>query len=546
MFADQRQCYEERPSCPACVKTGITCEYMDESDIIFRDQTLAVRRKAKKRDQQQGQSQEKFHRLESPSSSAQQEYRDIRPSREGASRLGKRQLQSKDHRQKTPLPRSSSNSDAHLSPPDSLQLALSEDPAYVALTVFFLRYCNQNRDPNGDSGMTNLLPHLYIKSEINSPFTLAVSAFALAIAGRWPERVDWKRLSVEKYSEAVTSLKGVLVDPLQLEKDEILAAIMQLIAYEKTNLPHVPGSGLKHMKGLLDLLKLRGVQNCTTDISQQLLSVARTHALTIHYSPNESLEQDEHLWIEAPGDNSSNVTTKLIKVAAKIRTLRKMIREASTVAQSREPEILEAINRIIATALKIDNELLRWPSAIPCNWEPLPAETIPTSVQSVGVFGGMCTIYCNIWAANAWNKYRLARVAIHTIILQHAQGLLESGNRSQLIVTSQYALRTETNGICSTVPFYLGSRDTSRTLDQPLIEFPSHSGLALTEETREHLITLGEWYLFWPLSRMLHNLDQVVRTYPFCINAEQMAWIQSQILRTGKRAATRSSLASSA
>lgn len=301
------------------------------------------------------------------------------------------------------------------------------------------------------------------------------------------------------------------------------------------------------MNGLLTLLKHRGVRNCTTPSSRQLLSVARTHAVTMHCSPFENLAgQDDHIWMEAPGDNAANLATELIKIAAQIRYLRRMLSATPTDTVGDVLQAPVSTQQILRAALEIDASLQDWRLRVPEAWMPFVADLIPPSVQAVGMYKDMCTVYCNIWAANSWNKYRLARIAIHAIILEQSQHLPLDQRDSDLMLRSQQILQAETDGICSTVPFYLGSRDTTRTLAQPFIEFPSNSSVPLTEETRDHLVTLGEWFLFWPFSRMLHNLDMLSTIFEAPIDKEQHDWIRNQIIRNGWRAATRSSLSSNA
>ena len=282
---------------------------------------------------------------------------------------------------------------------------------------------------------------------------MAVSAFALAIVGRWPERVDFKRLSLQKYSQAVANVNSALADPQQVIKDEILATVMQLMVYERTNLPHVPRSALGHLKGVLSIVELRGVHTFETQASKQLLAVVRSHALMAYMSPLVDLEQDEHIWTDPPGHNPSDVSTKLIKKAAEIRFLRRLIKSASQISEADEVQLQAANKDIITLARRIDGALLDWPSALPSNWTPLPAESIPSSVLSAGIFKGMCSVYCNIWAANAWNRYRLARIAIHTIILDQVRRLPEWEWTPIIIRGSQEALQSETDALCSSVPF---------------------------------------------------------------------------------------------
>lgn len=56
--------------------------------------------------------------------------------------------------------------------------------------MWLTRYYSQKGDPHGDQGFTELEPSLYSKAAAGSALSVAISAEALTIVGRWPERVD--------------------------------------------------------------------------------------------------------------------------------------------------------------------------------------------------------------------------------------------------------------------------------------------------------------------------------------------------------------------
>lgn len=101
-------------------------------------------------------------------------------------------------------------------------------------------------------------------------------------------------------------------------------------------------------------------------------------------------------------------------------------------------------------------------------WMPFVANLIPPFGQAVGMYTYFCTVHCNIWASNAWNKYRIARVAIYAI------------NREQL---------------------------QNSQIDQRDLELILKSQRILQAETDNHLVTVGELFLFWPSSRILQILN---------------------------------------
>jgi hypothetical protein len=198
---------------------------------------------------------------------------------------------------------------------------------------------------------------------------------------------------------------------------------------------------------------------------------------------------------------------------------------------------------IITIAQDMDEKLVQSSGSVPTHWTPCTADTISRYVREAGMYGELCLVHSNMWAANAWSRYRTVRVAVQTIILQHVDRLsAPAAQIDSIICHAQTSLQLEVNGLCAYVPFYLGSRDTHATTEQALIEFPECNEFIMSEQTREQLILLGEWSLFWPLSRMVQNLRVLSKLGRLCIPDNQFRWAQDQVVRCGRRAQTRSPL----
>ena len=480
------------------MRAKLTCTYKEESDIFIRDQTYTIRKK-----------------FEGP------------PSGKKGQGSGSTQRRSASR-----SPSSTAGS--------TLLRALAQDPESVAIAVWLTKYCSQKRDPEGSQGLIDLLPAHFGKAAVGSALSLAVSAEALAIVGRWPERIDWKNLSFVKYTESCALVNKALASPEDRMRDDILVAVFVLFFYERVNRSMTPAGALAHVNGAVSLIKARGPASFAMSESQVLLWLARSHVINTYFSPFEGFIPGDELWTDPPSGIYQNTSTRLVSIISRMSSIWRLMRRIAGVDATDE----SLISEIVTSAQQVDRSLVQWAQTeVPAHWQPRQATSVSEYIREAGMYDELCTVYRNIWAVNEWSRYRIARVALQTIILQHVDRLSASTSELDTVVCdAQSILQIECDGICASVPFYLGSRDTSETIDQPFIEFPQCRELRMAEETREQLVMFGEWYLYWPLSRMLQNLQAQSRLGYNSLADDQVRWIEQQVLRCGERAQTRSPL----
>ena len=424
-------------------------------------------------------------------------------------------------------------------PSPKVLLMPAEDITTTAVAIWLTKYCTSSRDPEGDQGLVELLPSFYSHASPDSPLAHAVRAQALTIVGRWPERVEWKRLSLSEYAKAVVLINKALESASGCQQDDVLVAVFTLFFYERVNLPFVPGAALLHIKGAASLIKARGAASFNTYESQQLLWLARTHVANVYMSPMEDAGLDEALWIDPPKGIYQNTATRLISAIAAVSTVRRLVSRSIKIGDTDKTLALE----IVSTARMVDETLVQWSRSVPADWKQRTPDTLTRSIREAGMYRDLCACYSSLWAANAWSRYRAIRIALQTLILQYAwRTHAPTHDLVDIVQAARTILTTECNGICASVPFYLGSRNTNVSVDEALIEFPQCSSFDMSKEMRQQLIMFGEWYLFWPLSRMVQNLELLSKLGILCISQEQFEWACAQTVRCGHRAKIRSPL----
>ena len=346
------------------------------------------------------------------------------------------------------------------------------------MAIWLTKYCTSIRDPQGDQGLVELLPSFYSRASPDSALAHAISAQALTIVGRWPERIEWKRLSLSEYAKAVVLINKALESASGCQQDDVLAAVFTLFFYERVNLPFVPGAALLHVKGAASLIKTRGAASFNTFEAQQLLWLARTHVANVYMSPLEDAELDDALWVDPPGGIYQNTATRLISAIAAVSSVRRLVKMSVKMDDTDEALAKE----IVSTAQQLDETLVQWSRSVPAHWNPRTPDTLTSQIREAGTYHDLCACYSSLWAANAWSRYRAIRVALQTIILQYAQrahALTEDFD--DIVRSAQTVLTAECNDLCACVPFYLGSRNTTICVDEALIEFPQYSGFDMSK-----------------------------------------------------------------
>lgn len=208
----------------------------------------------------------------------------------------------------------------------------------------------------------------------------------------------------------------------------------------------------------------------------------------------------------------------LSTAASEIVSLRKSW-EKLKAGEPSETEITSVLNK----ATQIDINLTSWTYWIPGNWNPVAASIIPQSVRDAGLYLRHCDCYSDLWIASTWNTYRDCRILVQNIMLNCLR-LLPShdpdGIKSAVI---QSTINKMADGICASVPYYLGSQLESVRLQQGQITYPFADTRPVTSTHKQSAPLMGPWQIMLFLRNLL-NPD-------LHLPPEQTSWVEKQVNR---------------
>lgn len=207
-----RQCDEAVPACSQCINTKRECPgYVARFDLVLRDQTKAVRRKAQRKKQQQDEGT-KLHpptKASSPEEPVSTTWTIVNPGADSSRAVAKRYSSTE------PVPR-----------------MFNDFPEQQAICAFFLDFVLLPRHPDSAEGhLEHLLP-LYAKTNADSPLSLATSSVALIISGGTPSRRNDQQLGHSIFGKALRKTSAAIRNPAESKKDETLMAVLLLGLFE--------------------------------------------------------------------------------------------------------------------------------------------------------------------------------------------------------------------------------------------------------------------------------------------------------------------------
>ena len=204
------------PACNQCLNTKRTCPgYVARFDLILRDQTKAVRRKAQRRKETESTT--------SPSKKAAS----IQRRSSGDSLFSEWSTHGFNGSGDWVLIKKRSSS-----PEKSLPRMLNGFPEQQAICAFFLDFVLSPRHPDSVRGHLEHLAPMYQNASPESPLALATSSVALAMSGNSNAKPADQQLGKTTFGRALQKTSTAIRDPIQSIKDETLMAVLLLGLYE--------------------------------------------------------------------------------------------------------------------------------------------------------------------------------------------------------------------------------------------------------------------------------------------------------------------------
>ncbi|EWZ92749.1 hypothetical protein FOWG_05779 [Fusarium oxysporum f. sp. lycopersici MN25] len=469
------KCDETKPTCNQCAKSRRQCPgYKDEFDLVFRNETQATERRARKASK-----------------------------KATALKQGKPSQAVAIHK---PTPDQSIIS--------ALQLPVDQQATCHFLSNFVLLPSHDNT-----RGWMEFVVPLLKSEKQASHFKLAFDACAMASLGnRVGSGCNFENKALGCYTKALSATFSALKDPVLSKEDSTLAAVLLLGLFENITAKQLGmlawGS---HIEGAIQLVKSRDRKQMRTKTGLALFVATRTqmiiHTLTTGTPPAMGVEW----WITDSYKNRYGAECQRLNIrTAELRA------ESNRLMASlaRSPENIELLLDIIRRCQTLDQQHVAWANQLPeyfhykaVAWE----DNVPSGNYGMAeVFPGRIDAYQDLWVVSVWNLMRCSRIILASLIVRCAAWVCAPVDYRTI---PEYATAARTcvdtiTDIISSVPYQLGWFSSRREL----LERANLSAFGCGEE--DALKGLPGYFLTWPLT--------CVQGQDYTTDA-QRAWVKGRL-----------------
>ncbi|CAM1503676.1 Fc.00g012670.m01.CDS01 [Cosmosporella sp. VM-42] len=487
------KCDETKPTCNQCAKSRRQCPgYKDEFDLVFRNETQATERRARK-----------------------------------ANKKALAQKQGKGSTSKdTPRPLSLIKQESE---PDKAILTTLNLPVEQQATCHFVsNYVLIPRQDDTRGYMEFVVP--LIKTETPAlHFKYAFDACALASLGnRVGPGNDFEKESLGHYTKALAATFAALKDPDRARSDATLGAVLLLGLFENITAKQLGmlawGS---HIEGAIQLVKARGKEQLRTKVGLAMFVAVRTQMIIHSLSTGKQPIMGVEWWLSDAVKNFYAADCQRLNI--RTGELRAEVNRVMS-SVTRSPENIELLLDMIRRCQIVDQEHVAWAKSLPdyfqfkaVAWE----DHVPNGDYSrAEVFPGRVDAYQDLWVASVWNMMRCSRIILASMIVRCSAWVCAPVDYR---TTPEYATAARTccdaiTDIIASVPYQLGWF----TKRKELLEKANLSSFGCGEEDAQK--GLPGYFLSWPLT--------CVQGQDYTTDA-QRAWVKGRLTFIGNQLGVR-------
>ncbi|KAI2779388.1 hypothetical protein F4815DRAFT_493989 [Daldinia loculata] len=486
------KCDETKPTCNQCTKSRRQCPgYKDEFDLIFRNETQATERRARK------------------------------ASNKGlAIKTGTGKPDSTSGGMKVSLVFTNTTKP---SIKQAVVRPLNISIEQQASCSFVSNFVVIPGEGNGRAFMDFIIPLLkeHPQGHLQNAFNACSIAFLNnrgGVCNRFSDR------ALHEYTKALNGTNAALRNPETQLADTTLAAVLLLGLFESITAKQIGmlnwGS---HTEGAIQLVKARGKKQLKTKIGLGLFTAVRTqmiiHSLTAGTAPIMGAEW----WIDdAIRDKTAASCHRLMIKLGECRA--EVTRLVNSMA--RTPDNIEIMMDMLRRIQTVDQEVVAWMRNVPEDWRFRTVtweDHVPNGDYSKAeVFPGRVDVYHDLYIISVWNTSRTARLVLASLVMRCAAWICSPVDYR---TTPEYATAARTcvetiTDIIASVPYQLGWRlnKNNRRYTHHHQNQQQQSGFPCGEEN--HPKALAGYLLTWPLI-CLHSQDYTTDA--------QRAWIHGRL-----------------
>ncbi|KAI4093305.1 MAG: hypothetical protein LQ339_007700 [Xanthoria mediterranea] len=507
------KCDEQRPACTQCTNTDRICPgYAQLFDLVLRDQTESVTRKAQRRNKRDPRNVRVTAAAEETPVTAVVAGRSEAQRPLGAFRTSSFPIASPTH--------------SGYVLPLSLPRSFHDSPEQQAVNGFFVNYVSIRRHPYSRRGYLDCLLPLYQNARDDSLLSLATTAMALAIEGASPSTAHYRKLSHSFFGRALVKTSRAIRDPIESVKDETLMSVLLLSFYERV----LATSETKDISGVHDtgavaLVKHRGKENGKSEMSARLLLAVQTQVVDHCIQTASPFGKTSADLDSMRPDAFETAASRLTSLSARLSDLTAY---AYPILKNRAQfPSQEQLMSILDYAGDVEAQLSTWPATVPDDWHWRPSHTfdsLPSQESKLYVYNRRVDIYHDIWVASIWNSYRGTMLMIQYLTLQ-SLGMLNPPPLSAFayrIVSAINRVQELVDDICGSVPFNLGTKTFGGPSDRSEVRYPDDGIHKASSDYRKSAAGLGGWFIIDPLK---------IAAKAISLREGQQDWMLKQIER---------------
>ncbi|KAI9748881.1 MAG: hypothetical protein M1835_001691 [Candelina submexicana] len=442
-----------------------------------------------------------------------------------------------------------------------MPLSFMQDPEKEALCYWFLHFVMLPRHPDSICGyMEHLLP-LYQNAKVDSLLSLITSASALSSLGKVHGRKSLMPVANKMYGRALIAAQSSIYDPVEAKKDETLMAVMLMSLYEVSHPRNPQSTGIRddlrsshqgmvcscpnliflkainmprhgkdyHTDGAVALAKHRGEEQLQSEMSRNLLQAVRTQMVMTcieRRKPIEILPGHTEWFSNFKQQNAANRLTILTAGLPELR-----LNAKKTFYSVDSPDV-KSVRALRDAAVRMDISIAGWVGDLPEAWSYrviTHVEAMPEHLSTADAFPGDIDLYQDVYVANTWNTYRIARFLALSIVIDSSCWLASVSESQQEtdFLDALATIRRLVRGICASIPFHLCSHTSSAALE---LGSPHSTAACNISDNRPSTRMLGAYFLLTPLKVLLQQSSE---KYPYrqwnCLPSEQKMWLEGRL-----------------
>lgn len=439
------------------------------------------------------------------------------------------------------------------------------------MPFFLLHSAVLGRSLHAARGFFETLIPVYDSQLQNSALSLAVSAVAGRVFALWHHDYHGSaelELHLAPYTRAAASVRHAIAHPEQRHKPATVLAVLAMHLYENISaIFHLRPATSVHHDGALALLPVI-LSTCPDGTLG-----AYVQYFVLHLETSSALRQKRRVQsnLQTYITNRSgdmvvprNISSALDSIGVDVANLQADFERTLASYHTLESQRLPS-REWDKEVEGIDEHLRAWVRSVPPHLIPLRAVSGQDFCPSIPCYQSACDLYASCQLATIWNLWRIQRIIILKIMIRSAQldtvtSAVKSASGDQSMrgntgIPAQFSTIQELiDGICYSIPFYLGNRNKPSSLadfDNDNMTFPSHHSLATEcakvsarrrdgdgtamyqDEHQRHVVANGAWHAMSPLSSLLtiFSDDAGGRLIAGALRPGQRDWIREQFMR---------------